>query len=338
MPLTGTDEEMSQGESASRLRGRVLVTGATGFLGGAVAAALSSAGCAVLRGARTGPGSVRDGEAWIGYGEIGPETNWDVALDGVHTIVHAAGLAHLEDRAGAAERLWQVNVGGAASLAACAVARRVSRFILISSVAVNGSTTAGRPFSEDSGEHPDNSYALSKLEAEMRLKDIARGTGMECVILRPPLVYGFGARGNFRRLVNLVRSGLPLPLGSATAPRSFIAIDNLTSVIRRCVEHPAAANQTFLVRDAELASTVHLIHGIAAALGRRVWTPRIPASVMRAAFNLAGREGDFRRLFAPLDIDCGKVRKLLDWSPTVSMAEGLRRATATAPVSLLDTA
>jgi len=332
----GTDGEMSQGESASRLRVRVLVTGATGFLGGATAAALASEGCAVLRGARTSPGTVREGEAWIGYGEIGPKTDWQEALEGVDTIVHAAGLAHLEDKAGA-ERLWQVNVGGTASLAACAVARGVRRFILISSVAVNGSITAGTPFTEDSGEQPDNSYAHSKLEAETRLKEIARGTAMECVILRPPLVYGLGARGNFRRLVKLVRSGLPLPLGCATAPRSFIAIDNLTSVIGRCVEHPAAANQTFLIRDAELASTVQLIHGIAAALGRRVWTPRIPASVMRAAFYLAGREGDFRRLFEPLDIDCGKVRKLLGWSPTVSMAEGLRRATATAPLSILGT-
>jgi len=327
---------MFEGESASRPCGRVLVTGATGFLGGATAAALCSAGCAVLRGARTSPDTVREGETWIGYGEIGPKTHWDAALEGVDTIVHAAGLAHLEDKAGA-EGLWQVNVGGTASLAACAVARRVGRFILISSVSVNGSITAGRPFTEDSDEHPDNSYAHSKLEAETRLKEITRGTGTEYVILRPPLVYGLGARGNFRRLVNLVRSGLPLPLGCATAPRSFIAIDNLTSVIRRCVEHPAAANQTFLVRDAELASTVHLIHGIAGALGRRVWTPRIPASVMRAAFNLAGREGDFRRLFAPLDIDSRKVGKLVGWSPTVAMAEGLRRATAFAPVSLLGT-
>jgi UDP-N-acetyl-alpha-D-quinovosamine dehydrogenase len=320
---------MSQAEGASRRHRRVFVSGATGFIGGATAAALSSAGYAVLRGARDSPGVVMGNEAWTGYGEIGPKTDWDVALEEVDTIVHAAGLAHLEDRADAAERLWQVNVGGTASLAAAAVARRIRRFILISSVAVNGSFTRGRPFTEDSGELADNSYGRAKLEAERRLKEIARGTDMECVIVRPPLVYGFGARGNFRRLVNLVRSGLPLPLGCATAPRSFIALDNLTSVIRRCVEHPSAANETFLVRDAEQVSTVHLIHSIAAALGRRVWTPRIPASAVRAVCKLVGREGDFQRLFEPLDVDSRKVHKLLDWSPPVSMVEGLRRAVAT---------
>ena len=325
----GLTEKMSQSESARILRGRVLVTGATGFLGGAVAAHLSSTGCAVLRGARTTPSTPRLGEDWIGYGEIGPETGWDVALEGVDTIVHAAGLAHMDDDAGGPAMHWRVNTEGTAILAASAVERRVRRFILISSIAVNGSAISGEPFTEVCVEHPGNAYACSKLGAEMRLKEIALGTDMEYVILRPPLVYGCSARGNFPRLVSLVRSGLPLPLGCATAPKSFIAIDNLTSVIRRCVEHPSAANQTFLVSDAELVSTVDFIHAIATALGRRVWTPRIPAHAMRAAFKLAGRERDFRRLFEPLLIDSRKVCKFLDWSPPLPMVEALRRAIAT---------
>jgi nucleoside-diphosphate-sugar epimerase len=311
------------------LRGRVLVTGATGFLGGATAAYLSSTGYAVLRGARTTPSTARLGEDWIGYGEIDPETGWDVALDGVDTIVHTAGIAHMEDDAGGPTMHWRVNTEGTAILAASAVERRVRRFILISSIAVNGSAS-GDPFTENSPEYPGNAYACSKLGAETRLKEIALGTDMEYVILRPPLVYGCGARGNFPRLVSLVRSGLPLPLGCATAPKSFIAIDNLTSVIRRCVEHPSAANQIFLVSDAEQVSTVDFIHAIATALGRRVRTPRIPAHAMRAAFKLAGRERDFRRLFEPLQIDSRKVCNFLDWSPPLPMVEALRRAIATA--------
>ena len=156
--------------------------------------------------------------------------------------------------------------------------------------------------------------------------EAARGSALEWVILRPPMVYGPGARGNFRRLVQLVRAGVPLPLGAATAPKSFIGIDNLADAVVRCVEHPRAANQVFLVADAETTSTVGLVRLIAAALGRRVWTPYVPPALLRAALGLAGRSRDVQRLFDPLELDTSRIRTLLDWSPPVSLAEGVRRA------------
>ncbi len=166
--------------------------------------------------------------------------------------------------------------------------------------------------------------------SETRLEEAARGSALDWVILRPPMVYGPGARGNFRRLVQLVRAGvplpLPLPLGAATAPKSFIGIDNLADAVVRVVEHPRAANQVFLVADAETTSTVGLVHLIAAALGRRAWTPYVPPALLRAALGLAGRSRDVQRLLDPLELDTRRIRTLLDWAPPVSLAEGVRRA------------
>ena len=156
--------------------------------------------------------------------------------------------------------------------------------------------------------------------------EAARGAALEWVVLRPPMVYGPGARGNFRRLVQLVRAGVPLPLGAATAPKSFIGIDNLADAVVRAVEHPRAANQVFLVADAETTSTVGLVRLIAAALGRRVWTPYVPPALLRTALGLMGRSRDVQRLFDPLALDTTRIRTLLDWTPPLSLAEGVRRA------------
>ncbi len=315
---------------AGKAAGRVLVTGATGFLGCAVADALESAGHNVLRGTRLVGERARGGHAWVGYGEIGPQTRWEDALDGVASIVHLAGLAHLPDEqaASAAETFNCVNAEGTAALAKAAAAQGVRRFVLMSSILVHGNASCGCPFTEGDKEQPETAYAQSKLDSELGLKAVAGAKGMEWVILRPPMVYGSGARGNFRRLVGLVAAGLPLPLGCATAPRSFIGIDNLAAVAVEAVAHPRAANQTFLVSDAETTSTAGLIRLIADALGRRVWLPPVPAAFMRAAFRLLGRERDIARLFDPLEIDSRHIRAELDWVPPVALAEGVRRAVA----------
>jgi len=310
--------------------GRVLVTGATGFVGRGVVPALGRAGCEVVRGARSAPARSDSGTVWVGYGEIGPDTRWEGLLDGVGTIVHLAGLAHLPDEmaAGAAATFHRVNVEGTARLAEAAVRARVRRFILVSSALVHGPTSPGRPFTEADAPRPATPYARSKLDSELRLVEIARGTGMDWVILRPPLVYGPGARGNFGRLIRLVRAGVPLPLGNATAPRNFVGIDNLADAVARCVTYAAAISETFLVADAESTSSAGLIHLIAAALGRRVWTPRVPVDFLRSAARLAGRERDFKRLFDPLEIESRRMRAVLDWAPPVTLAEGVRRAVA----------
>jgi nucleoside-diphosphate-sugar epimerase len=266
---------------------RVLVTGATGFLGRAVAEALGRAGYDVLRGGRLAPAAAPAGEPWIGYGDIGPATRWNEALTGVDVVVHLAGLAHLPDAVTtsvAADTFAQVNAEGTARLASAAVGARVRRLVLVSSALVHGEASPGRPFTEEDAPAPASSYARSKLASERLLVAAARGSPLQWVILRPPLVYGAGARGNFRRLVDLVRTGLPLPLGAATAPKTFVGIDNLADAVVRSVEHARAANQIFLLGDAEPTSTSDLIHRIAGALGRRAWTPRVPPALLRAAF------------------------------------------------------
>jgi nucleoside-diphosphate-sugar epimerase len=243
-------------------------------------------------------------------------------------VVHLAGLAHLTDEtaAAAADTFARVNVEGTARLAAAAVGSGVRRFVLMSSALVHGQASLGRPFLEDDAPAPETPYGRSKLDSEIRLMETARGSALEWVILRPPMVYGPGARGNFRRLVQLVRAGVPLPLGAATAPRSFIGIDNLADAVVRAVEHPRAANQVLLVADAETTSTVGLVHLIAAGLGRRIWTPHVPAALLRTALGAMGRTRDVQRLFDPLELNTSRIRALLEWTPPVTLAEGVRRA------------
>jgi nucleoside-diphosphate-sugar epimerase len=308
----------------------VLVTGATGFIGRAAATALSRAGHDVLRGARVVPAAAPAGEAWIGYGDVGPQTRWDGVLEGMGTIVHLAGLAHFPDAsaAGAAETFARVNSEGTARLAQAAARRDVRRFILISSALVHGEASPGRPFTEADTPAPQSAYARSKLDSEVWLREAAYGNALQWVILRPPMVYGERAGGNFRRLVNLIGAGLPLPLRAATAPRSFVGIDNLADAIVRGVAHPHAANQLFLVSDVETTSTADLVRRITAALGRRVSLPHVAPALPRTAFQLAGRARDYHRLFDPLELDSSRIRTQLDWSPPVSLDEGLRRAVA----------
>ena len=248
---------------------------------------------------------------------------------GVDVIVHLAGLAHLANAttAAAAEAFHRVNVEGTGHLAAAAAAAGVRRLILMSSALVHGETSPHRPFTEEDEPNPISPYARSKLQSERRLR-IAAGSALQWTILRPPLVYGARARGNFRRLVELVRKGLPLPLGAATAPRSFIGVDNLADAVVRCIEDDRAANQVFLLGDAESSSTADLVRRIAATLARPAMVPRISPTLVRSAFQLARRGRDYHRLFDPFALDASRIRATLDWSPPISMEDGLRRALA----------
>lgn len=318
--MRGTDHSTRQ----------VLVTGANGFLGSAIASVLERGGYAVVRGARTKPWGASPPGRWTVYGDIGPHTEWSEALRGVGTVVHLAGIAHVPDRADESicHHVDRVNVGGTQCLARAAATRGVKRFILMSTALVHGTRTDGSPISETSPLSPSGAYARSKQVSEQRLREAAAPTSMEIVILRPPMVYGPRPKGNFARLVRLVRAGLPLPLGAATAPRSFVCVENLAHAVKTCVEHPSAAGEAFLVCDEQTSSTADLIEKIAVAVGQRVINVSVPPALVCAGLLAVRRGRDFDRLFAPFALDGRYIRTRLGWRAPITLAEGIAQVFA----------
>jgi nucleoside-diphosphate-sugar epimerase len=222
-----------------------------------------------------------------------------------------------------------VNVQTTLNLARQAAAAGVKRFVFISSIGVNGCQTAtGKPFAEAGQSKPYNFYALSKWEAEEGLSRIASETEMEVVIIRPPLVYGLNAPGNFGSLMRAVRRGWPLPLGAVHNQRSLVALDNLVDFIITCITHPQAANQTFLVSDGQDLSTTELVRGMAHAAGLPARLLPVPVWALQAGGALLGKGDAVQRLCGNLQVDISKARRLLGWVPPVSVEEGLRRAMA----------
>ena len=282
----------------------VLVTGASGFIGGHLLEALKSAAQSV---------SLRD-PGW-------PKT---IARHRPSAIIHLAGYAHGR---GSEERIQKVNVCGTKALAEEAVRCGVKRFIFLSTIKVNGEATHyGCPFTPSDLPAPQDPYGISKHEAEVGLREIARTTGMQVVIIRPTLVYGKGAKGNFKSLMKLVASGLPLPLAFVHNFRSFVGIDNLVDFIITCLEHPAAANETFLVSDGEDLSTPDLIRRMARAMNRPARLLPVPVWALQAGASLLGKGDAVQRLCGNLQVDISKSRALLGWKPRVSVDEGLRKA------------
>ena len=307
----------------------VLLTGASGFVGRAVLKAAKQRGVEVrpvfrslaavkgLAGAVMVPGL--DGEA-----------DWSQALQGVDVVIHAAARAHVM-REEALDPLTEyrcVNVQGTSNLARQAAAAGVRRFVFISSIKVNGEATSpDRPFTADDAPAPEDAYGISKAEAETELRRIAQETGMEVTIIRPPLIYGPGVKGNFSSLMNWVRRGLPLPLGGVTHNRrSLVGLDNLVDLIWVCVEHPKAANQTFLISDGEDLSTTELLRRIGKALNRPARLLWVPAGLIALMASLLGKKVISQRLLGSLQVDISKTCELLDWKPIVAVDEGLRRA------------
>jgi UDP-glucose 4-epimerase len=220
-----------------------------------------------------------------------------------------------------------VNVAGTLNLARQAVASGVKRFVFISSVKVNGEATRlGAPFSVDDLPAPLDPYGVSKMEAERGLREISAQTGMELVIIRPPLVYGPGVKANFAALMRAVQKGWPLPLGSVHNQRSLVALDNLVDFIITCITHPQAANQTFLVSDGHDLSTTELVRGMTQAAGLPARLLPIPVWALHAGASLLGKGDAVQRLCGNLQVDISKARNLLGWVPPVSVEDGLRRA------------
>lgn len=308
---------------------RVLLTGASGFVGKAVLKTTQKHGLEIRPVYRSMDSAKGQSEAVL-VSELDGVADWSAALQGVDVVIHAAARAHImrEESLDPLAEYRRVNVDGTLNLAKQAASAGVRRFIFISSIKVNGERTArGHSFTADDAPFPEDAYGQSKADAEFGLKEIAIETGMELTIIRPPLVYGPGVKGNFSILLRWVVRGLPLPLGSATTNRrSLVALDNLVDLILTCVDHPNAANQTLLVSDGEDLSTADLLRRIGKALNRPARLIPVPVSILIIASRLLGKSSIAERLLGSLQVDISKTCTLLNWKPPVSMDEGLRRA------------
>ena len=308
---------------------KILVTGATGFIGHAFVGFLLSKGGHSVRVALR-----REGLSWPDTVErayiedLASANDWSKAVNGVRVVVHTAARVHVmqENSSSPLNEFRRVNVQGTLSLARQAAAAGVRRFVFVSSIKVNGEATRlGSPFTADDMPAPLDAYGISKLEAEQGLRQIAAETGMEVVVVRPPLVYGPGVRANFQTLLRAVARGLPLPLGAIDNRRSLVALDNLVDLIVTCISHPHAANQTFLVSDGEDVSTPELIRRMARAMGRPARLIPVPVWLLKVGAALPGKQDMAQRLCGSLLVDIEKTRRLLGWTPPISLDEGLRR-------------
>jgi nucleoside-diphosphate-sugar epimerase len=225
------------------------------------------------------------------------------------------------------EEFRRVNVQGTLNLAQQAAAAGANRFVFVSSIKVNGeSTKLGAPFKADDVPAPKDAYGVSKMEAEQGLRELAERTGLEVVIIRPPLVYGPGVKANFAAMMRWLKRGVPLPMGAIHNQRSLVALDNLVDLLVACLAHPAAANQTFLVSDGEDVSTTELLRRMGQALGCPARLVPVPASWLKLTAAGVGKSDVAQRLCGSLQVDIEKTRRLMGWAPPISLDEGLRRA------------
>ncbi|PCM45241.1 UDP-glucose 4-epimerase family protein [Marinobacter sp. ANT_B65] len=304
----------------------ILVTGATGFVGRRVCARLQKSQSYNLSSAVRQSGSNPPGSEVVIH-EVDGQTSWQCALKNQQVVIHTAARAHImnDEVADPLAEYRRVNVDGTLNLARQAAEAGVRRLIYISSVKVNGEQTpAGCPFTAEDAAAPADPYGVSKLESEMQLRQLAKDTGMEVVIIRPSLVYGPGAKGNFATMVRLVAKGLPLPLGSIRNRRSLLALDNLVDLIVTCISHPNAANQTFLAADGEDLSTTELLRGVANAMGIPSRLIPVPAGLLQFGATLLGQKALARRLLGSLQVDIEHTRKCLNWTPPLTVEQGLR--------------
>ncbi len=321
----------------------ILVTGSDGFVGSQLCRELLQRGYAVLGTRWTGAeGHAETGKETyqqrtngeethhlhtISIRDIGPETDWASALVGIDAVVHLAARVHMihDKAADPLAEFRRINVEGTRRLADAAAQAGIKRFVFLSSVKVNGAMTEKDegPFTETDPPQPEDAYGLSKWEAEQVLREIEQRTGIEVVIIRPPLIYGPTVKANFLNLIQLIERGIPLPLGGIRNQRSFLSLTNLVALLCCCLEHSAAAGETFLVSDGDDVSTPELVRRIATALGKPARLLSVPEWLMRLGGTVTGKSEQVKRLCGSLQIDSSKVRRMLGWAPPASMAEEL---------------
>lgn len=311
----------------------VLITGATGFVGSRLAGFLSSQfpNMELRLAVRHQPDELQvlsvplAGSIEV-VGDINPHTHWTNSLVGVDVVIHLAARVHVMNDVvlDPLEEYRNANTLATIHLTQEAAKAGVKRFIYLSSIKVNGEETLpGQSYSEDSVPRPIDPYGVSKWEAEQGLEKVCTRTGMEFVIIRPPLIYGPGVKANFQKLMDIVAKGMPLPLGSVHNQRSMLALDNLVSFIAEAISNPLAANQCFLLSDGEDISTTQLLKLLAKGMGKSYWLIPIPALILRGAAQILGASAAADRLLGSLQIDSSKARQLLQWQPPLSVEEGI---------------
>ncbi len=306
---------------------RVLVTGGTGFIGSALAKLLESTSKFDIRIAVRQKSLLQNIPSVV-VGDITQDTDWTTSLEGIDVVVHTAARVHVmhDSAANPLDDFRLVNTQGTLNLAQQAVESGVHRFIFLSTIGVNGAETTDNPYQADDEVAPHSSYALSKYEAESGLMKIADQSRMSVVVIRPPLVYGAGAPGNWATLMRLLWRGLPLPLGYIQNKRSFVGLENLLDLIKVCIVHPAAANQIFLVSDNEDISTTELLRRISLSLGKSNRLLPVPVGLLKLGASITGKKDLARSLCGSLQVDISKTQKLLDWEAPVSLDNGIKQA------------
>lgn len=310
-----------------------LITGSSGLVGQALVQELARRGRQGLRAAaRRHDAGLPRGVMPLALPSLQGDTDFGAVLAGASTVLHTAARVHVmhDSSLDPLESFREVNTAGTLNLARQAASVGVRRFVFVSSVKVNGEATEpGHAFRHDDAPRPLDPYGASKAEAEQGLHELAAGTSMEVVVVRPPLVYGPGVKANFAAMMRAVQRGLPLPLACATHNRrSLIALDNLVDLLITCMDHPAAANQTFLASDGEDLSTADLLRRLGQAMGRpaRLWP--VPTSLLRLVATMLGKGSVAQRLLGNLQLDIDHTRETLGWTPPITVDEGLRRAAA----------
>jgi nucleoside-diphosphate-sugar epimerase len=306
----------------------ILVTGASGFVGQASCSVLLARGRAVRAAVRSVSSMpLVDGLDVVAVGQVDGQTDWSAALAGVDCVIHCAARAHVmyETEADALAAYRAVNVAGTQRLAEQAAALGVRRLVYLSSIKVNGEQTAlGAPFWFSDAPAPEDPYGVSKWEAEQALWAVSAQTGLEVVVVRPPLVYGPGVKGNLLRLLRWVARGVPLPLGAVHNQRSLVGLSDLVDLLLRCAEHPAAAGQIFLASDGQDLSTPQLIRLMAEGMNRPARLLPVPVALLQAGGSLLGKRGEIERLVGSLQVESGYTQAQLGWTPPVSVADGVR--------------
>lgn len=305
----------------------VLLTGANGFVGSRLLLRLERCSSVKALGVCR---RLPRGEASSSLAVIGDLVDADLRaiVAGRDVLIHAAARVHImqDEVENPLAEYRRVNVVGTLNLARQAAAAGCKRFIFISSIKVNGEfTDKQEPFRAGEVPAPEDEYGISKFEAEQGLRKLSADTGMEVVIIRPPLIYGAGVKGNFASMTRLVEKGIPLPLGAINNKRSLVGIDNLVDLIIRCIDHPAAANQVFLAGDGEDLSTTELLRGVGEAMGKPARLIPVPAGLLQLGATLLGKKAMAQRLLGSLQVDISKTCELLDWKPPYTVQEGLRR-------------